>query len=1657
MKQKTIKVISALLAIIILYANSAVLISYAANNFLTEQQIENQGTSTGNSNVEFDVYYAGGAHTKTIDINTDDTKLNIDINVKNAGYLKNITVDFSDANFSIAQAQESSNVKAFDAEAKTVTFNQINNGTRVSEAINIFADKQDQVSKDMFAKDNEINLTATYVNSRGEEEQIQKTIIIHTGWNVEEATSTLNYEITKYIQYTANGINKLITQGKITSGVENSVLPIKETNIQVTAPQINSQYPENVKVIANNTIATNGDESGIDFTQNNWNYDSTTGKVTITTNNNPDTNGNISWRKNTLDEYIVTYIYSEEVLNAVNNSVVRLTYDVSSQISLYNNGTGVTTLTASKNGYQDQQQQLGDIIDFEIETPQSLNKGYMYTNATIETGSEFSTSYNINYNINIPYANVIDKITINQEIDKFITSDNVEYSTTVSGMNYTYNYCVGVSKQEFDKILGESGTITIQNSTGTTITSINNSIQADEGMLWVNISEDTNNITINTTKPQTEGNITITVIKNIKPEIGYTTNQIKQFANLETEAVFTATSGTTEIANKALEKSITLEEPTQKTSITTTPENLSTIIKNEDVKIKVTLESDTIDDILYEDPTIKINLPAGIEEITIKERPQVYFDEELLIKNEPQFTNNADGTKTITIELSGKQTKYNNVAAKGATIILTADITLNNLTPTTDTQITATITNGENQTISTSNIKYVAPTGLVTTNAMTGYNGDKSIMAINGEKQTDLIEIAAPEKEVTFTMNVINNYSNTLDSIVVLGRIPFSGNKDILTSQDLGSNINIPLTSAITVNGANATIYYSENGEATTDLYNTSNNWTTTTSDYSKIKSYMIVLDQTMNTGDSFSFTYKANLPANLEYNKSAYQTYAVYFNNNQSSGTIADKTEATPIGVTTGSKAEFKTTLSANVENGTTIKSGSEVKYTLTVKNIGSKAAENTIAQIIMPENTNYIPENAEEQYTYNIDDDLNSILSINLGTIEANSTFTKTITLKYWASGKQNTTSEVSVTVTSDDEITSTTNTITLNVEKTYFITQAFTQNSNINYIMEGDTYSYVIFIRSSDSSTDEENNDRKNTIVTVTLPDELEYDSIKLTQYSSEELSDIDITSTAEARKNGKTVTINIGDVDGMQGKKLTIYSKVKALPEGIYSKAITTKATIKADNTETEVIEDITDTISRAGIKVTQTCNIPAGTTISATEEFTYTFTIKNLSEIVLDKVTFTDILPEQVQYELLEVIYSDKTTNQTVNQNSDGNPETTVSLKANEEITINVIVSAKSIEQETKITNKATIENELIGKVESSPVSHTIKEFKNTDIDISEEDQTKKIIGTVWIDENKDGVKDVDEQKVSGVTVLLLDNTTSNIAITSEGQQAITTTGEEGSYMFNNIRQGKYTVIFLYDSKNYSATAYQKEGVDPSLNSDAIDNTIVYEGKTQIGAVTEEIVLGSENQYDIDLGIYENAKFDLKLEKIVSNITVNNSKETTTHEYNKNFAKIDFESKYVDGSTMIVEYKFIITNEGAIPGYVKKLADYLPEELKFSTELNKDWYEGKDGTIFNSSLANTIINPGESKEVTLILTKAMTKESFGVITNTAEIYETSNDYGLEDVDSTPGNKNTNEDDISIANIVTGVKTGDVVIYTTLIITVITIIGVGIYLIRKKVLR
>lgn len=189
------------------------------------------------------------------------------------------------------------------------------------------------------------------------------------------------------------------------------------------------------------------------------------------------------------------------------------------------------------------------------------------------------------------------------------------------------------------------------------------------------------------------------------------------------------------------------------------------------------------------------------------------------------------------------------------------------------------------------------------------------------------------------------------------------------------------------------------------------------------------------------------------------------------------------------------------------------------------------------------------------------------------------------------------------------------------------------------------------------------------------------------------------------------------------------------------------------------------------------------------------------------------------------------------------------------------------------------------------------------------------------------------------------------------------------------------------------------------------------------------------------------------------VTTPSAGTKTYHYKNSKITKREIASKDVGKSSAIVEYKIVVTNEGQLPGYVRKIADYLPENTNFNTEINKNWYLSKDQkTVYNASLAETILQPGESKEITLTLSLNITNKNIGtVVENQAEIYESYNELGLADFDSQTANKVGTEDDFSDAKVVLSVATGKVILYITLIIAIIMILGIGVFEIRKRVIK
>ena len=156
--------------------------------------------------------------------------------------------------------------------------------------------------------------------------------------------------------------------------------------------------------------------------------------------------------------------------------------------------------------------------------------------------------------------------------------------------------------------------------------------------------------------------------------------------------------------------------------------------------------------------------------------------------------------------------------------------------------------------------------------------------------------------------------------------------------------------------------------------------------------------------------------------------------------------------------------------------------------------------------------------------------------------------------------------------------------------------------------------------------------------------------------------------------------------------------------------------------------------------------------------------------------------------------------------------------------------------------------------------------------------------------------------------------------------------------------------------------------------------------------------------NMDIGLIENKICDFKLDKSISKVTVTTNKGTKQNNYqDQKLAKIEIKAKEIEGATVVIEYKIVVTNEGELPATVGKVIDYLPEGLTFSSELNKNWSAQTNGQLINTSLSNRKMEAGESVTLTLIATKKMTSSSTGTFTNAAEIGDISNSLNIKDRD------------------------------------------------------
>lgn len=1612
MKSKILKTITVVLLLATLMSTNFIyvgsgLISYAESRSATNHQ-----------NVEFDAQLK------------EDNIISFTISVKKEGYF-NGEIALENSNFSFATDQSNNYINKI--ESNKITLNQLNAGATAQIDLKIEPVNKEIFDVGLLSAVSKLNLSGIYRDSTEKDINIKATKEVkyeypenNTNDNIESSTKIITNTVMN-----VSGEDKRVVQLEMTLGLKDNNYPVKEIEVNMDIPKINGKSPTIVKKIDLNTMK-----------HMEYNYEKS--KVQIRFTNEPNEKNNIFWKKQGNEKVILTFIVDKDASldqmkydNVTNESAVG---EPNVKVTLYNEKelSSIGNLTVA-----DLKEEKDAVVQVTaINSESTIYKGKLY--AGIDRQYESKT------NIAVNLANIEKYIDVKENATTYTIADKEISANTV------YNKTI-ISKDEFDKILGQKGVLTISNEKGEIIASIDNStvIDEDKNIVVDYAGKEPSSIEIKTTTPVEEGNLELTHAKTIKEQ----NKQIIERANeLNTKISY-------EYGNEITSEVTTttkLQESKTEATVEVNKDTLSTVVEN-NVEMKAILKGNNEQYNLYNNPVIKFQLPENVEKIKIANDPYLIYETELKIKNYEIDENN----KTITVYLEGIQTKYKDTSVDGAILVINANITVNRKTATKDSQITMTCVSENITATDSKSIRIVAPTDITTINSIK----ELDVETVGQEESKKVtIQRGADAKQLEAQIEVINNNENEIKNVKVIGTFP--------TKND-NNNMAIKVVDGINVQGLEgAKVYYTENEKATDDIQNSSNGWTEEIKDLSKVSKYLILVS-CMKAKEDLKATYKIEIPAGLEYNQSAKEGYSVKYTNTLTN--VEKETKATTLELQTGVGPVVEAKLipmigEKEAVTNATVRNGEVIKYKIEVSNTGSEDVENITVQGNVPEGTTLVKPADNYEYTgasyYKELDDKTfeaTIKTMKVGQVitgeyevrvnkgvEAGTKLSNTVQIKYGDVTKKSNESQL---------ITATGN-IQVSVKRVTDRNTDLYETGNVRY--------FAIIENISDKK-------QNNILVQTNLPDNLQVTKLTLiTGMEAKEVSDNDIhrvdeeiegeeREVNESEMTGSTLSekinledmeykdeVNIGSLDVGETKVISYdmnINKVENLNKANFSVSVKNgteeyKSNITADNI---IKTDITLSMTTN----TQSQYIKSGDTIE------YIILVKNNGTERVEGLTVKDSIPNSLTVN--KVSFDDEEINKLKGIN-DIEIDCSIAAKSEATIKIETVVNYSAGRTEAEpITNVAYVEMLGEKKATTAEVNHIIEADKKDATDNKNDNNTGKndvangknmITGMAWFDQNGNGKRDDDESKLNNVKVHLLNTTTNNLVKNNDGSILEVATNDNGLYVLDNIPTGKYIVIFEYEDTKYTLTKYKAENIDESINSNAMKNEITIEGAKHQVASTDIIEVNNENISNINIGLIELKDFSFKLDKFINKILIQNSAGTTIKEYtNATVAKAELDGKKINGTSVIIEYKIKVTNIGEIDGYVKKIADYMPSDLKFSSELNTDWYQSGE-SLYNISLANNKIPAGESREVTLTLTKSMTEDNTGLINNTAEIAESYNELGIADNKSTAGNKVQGESDYGSADTILSLKTGGEVYITVAIIAVVTLGIIAYIVIRKR---
>lgn len=841
-----------------------------------------------------------------------------------------------------------------------------------------------------------------------------------------------------------------------------------------------------------------------------------------------------------------------------------------------------------------------------------------------------------------------------------------------------------------------------------------------------------------------------------------------------------------------------------------------------------------------------------------------------------------------------------------------------------------------------------------------------------GEKEQRGIEIGKPAQIATMELVAMNNTENTCTDLVFLGRIPFQGNKSVVTGKDLETTTTVKMLNALQENIQNtnmATIYYSTNENASKDLQNSENGWTTNVINWQNIKSYMIVVNGPMEAGAILKYTYDFEIPEGLYYDEAMYGSFGGFYNNNSKVAVYYESAEADKVGIVTKSSLPIKLKLDVDAGNKEEVRTSQYLNYIITVSNEGQESYSGITINAKAPEDTSLYEKSeydgeGNNGYVESNQENLSwQIENINPGETKE---FVYMVQVESFADEDSKIENIVNMTIGSLNGENVVSNKIQNIVKTANFGIEVTSKNGNV--IEKGAKIAYSMQVANTADQDSGEFN------IVMNLPEGIEYESME------------GIGESQKFDDKTRNLIITVNNLEAHYSKNCMVTLSVKKTNK----RYITLKPFVQGKNGETVYSTGTTFQTEANALQISSATNFSQAQVVE-NQDVEIRYNIKNTGDADAKELNFELETSDKLENCLLHFesmidgYVSDY--DMKLEEKNFVQPFNLLKVGAEVQIVITGKIKNVKIDEQDVLLSKLKVNGKNIEPQEQAIKVQKIKDIGGNDKQVVEEEKPEgiyEISGNVWVDENGDGQKAEEVQNVSAVQVQLLKN---------GNMIKATTTDNSGNYSFTGLASGNYSVVYKYDKESYEAGKYVKQSVEETQNSSGYE---LKEGTS----ISDEMEITDQSLHDVNLGLQEKDKFDLAINQSITKAIVDIDGEQTQYDYaDLDLAKIEIEPNKIDKAQVKFQYKITVENVGNVPGKVTSIVDYLPAGMTFQESENEGWSNGVDGNLYNDSLKDIEIMPGEAKELTLLLSKKFNEDNTGVLSNKVKIAYTENDTRL----------------------------------------------------------